>query len=278
MQLTDDDLAIYRERGHWISPVLYSEAEIAEMRTAVMDVCSGHKEPGSRYWLGSGPDEIDPQSPRITQVCNAWWVNKRMREAALDPRIGSIGAQFMGTDEVRLWHDQAIHKPGLGPDGVDEQAGNVGWHQDYAHWQCASTDNFVTAWVALQDTDLENGGMRTIVGSHKWDLRDGAYTFGEKNLTELEERFRRDDEPWIDEPCILKAGQVSFHHALTFHGSGPNLTNNPRLCFIVHMMPADCAVNDAGRYHQNLDLLGPDKRSGDLFAGPCFPQIWADGA
>ncbi len=277
MQLTENALATYRERGYWISPVLYSYEEIAELRNAVKDVCSGRREPGCRYWLGSGPEDLDPQNPRVIQVNNAWWVNSRMREAVLDPRLGYIGAQFTNTDEVRLWHDQAIYKPGVGPDGHDEKAGNVGWHQDYAHWQCASTHNFVTAWVALQDTDLENGGMRTIVGSHKWGLRKSANTFGEKNLEELADRFRREDQSWADEPCILKAGQVSFHHALTFHGSGPNLTSEPRLCFIVHMMPADCAVNEAGRYHQNLDLLGPDKRTGDLFTGPCFPRIWAKG-
>jgi ectoine hydroxylase-related dioxygenase (phytanoyl-CoA dioxygenase family) len=180
----------------------------------------------------------------------------------------------MGTREVRLWHDQAIVKPGVGPDGVAETAGNVGWHQDYAHWQCASTDNFVTAWVALQDTDLTNGGMRTIVGSHRWGLAGDAYTFGEKDLSALEKRFRKEGRPWIDEPCVLKAGQASFHHALTFHGSGPNLTHQPRLCLIAHMMPEDCAVNADGRFHQNLDLLGPDKRTGDRFAGPCFPVLW----
>jgi hypothetical protein len=275
MQLTEKDFEIYRERGYWISPTLYSDDEITELREAVTAVCSGRRKPGSRYWLGNGPGELEPKNPRVIQVCNAWWVNTRLREAALDPRLGRIGAQFMNTNEARLWHDQAIYKPGVGPGGRDEQAGNVGWHQDYAHWQCANTDNFVTAWVALQDTNLENGGMRTIVGSHRWGLSGDAYTFGEQNLDELETRFRREDRRWIDEPCILKAGQVSFHNALTFHGSGPNLTHEPRLCFIVHMMPADCAVNDTGRYHPNLDLLGPDKSPGDLFAGPCFPKIWA---
>jgi hypothetical protein len=37
-----------------------------------------------------------------------------------------------------------------------------------------------------------------------------------------------------------------------------------------------CAVKDAGRYHQKLNLLGPDKRSGDLFADPTFPRMWAE--
>jgi ectoine hydroxylase-related dioxygenase (phytanoyl-CoA dioxygenase family) len=275
MTLTEDDLNTYRERGYWISPVLYTSDEIAELREAVMAVCSGERQNGHRYWLGDGPPEFDPSSSNLIQICNAWYVNDRMKDAVTDPRLGVIGAQLAGTDEVRLWHDQAIYKPGVGAEGVGEQAGNVGWHQDYAHWQCADTDNFVTAWVALQDTDLTNGGMRTIVGSHKWGLAGNAYTFGEKNLEELEERFKKDGQEWIDEPCVLKAGQVSFHHALTFHGSGPNLSNEPRLSFIVHMMPETCALNDNGRYHQNVDMIGGGRKVGDRFDGPAFPVVWS---
>ena len=33
--------------------------------------------------------------------------------------------------------------------------------------------------------------------------------------------------------------EVSFHHCLTLHGSGPNLSDAPRLCVIAHMMPGD---------------------------------------
>ena len=54
-----------------------------------------------------------------------------------------------------------------------------------------------------------------ICGGHKWGLSGNTHTFGQQNLDELKERFHHDDEPWIDEPCILKAGQASFHHALT---------------------------------------------------------------
>lgn len=276
LTLSPADLASYHTRGYWISPVLYSAAEIADLRAAVIAVCRGERANGTRYWLGDGPPATPPagQENRVVQVCNAWWVNARLRQAATDPRLGAIGAQLMATPQVRLWHDQAIVKPGAGPDARQETGGNVGWHQDYAHWQCASTPNFCTAWIALQDTNLQNGGMRTIVGSHRWGLQGDAYTFGEQDLQALEQRFRRPDQPWQDEPCILQAGQVSFHHALTFHGSGPNLTHQPRLCFIAHLMPADCALNDRGRYHPNLDLLGPAKRVGDLFAGPCFPRLW----
>ena len=81
-----------------------------------------------------------------------------------------------------------------------------------------------TAWTDLQDTDLQNGGMRSIVGSHKWGLLEDSNTFGHKDLDGLQARFanQKISGDWIDEPCIMQAGQVSFHHALTLHDSGPN--------------------------------------------------------
>ena len=42
-----------------------------------------------------------------------------------------------------------LYKPGVGPDGDATLSNNIGWHQDYAHWQCADKDHFCTAWVAL---------------------------------------------------------------------------------------------------------------------------------
>src|ERR1051326_4425372 len=270
--ITDEILAEDRKGGYWRSPKLLSDDEIESLRQAVDSVCRGERADDTFYCYSQ--PHFDLTKPNVRQLCNAWWVNHTLRDFLRTPIIGSIAAQFMGTHTVRLWHDQAIVKPGVGSGGSGVRDGNVGWHQDYAHWQCANTTNFCTAWIALQDTDLSNGGMRTIVGSHRWGLSENAYTFGEKDLDGLKARFAREDRPWIDEPCVLKAGEVSFHHALTFHGSGPNLTMAPRLCYIMHMMPHNCGLKRSGLHHPNAGFLGPLAKEGQLFEGDCFPTIW----
>lgn len=272
LTITADDIRRYHDRGSWISPVLFDAHEVAALRQEVLRICRGERDFDGLHWLS--PPNYPEDSPALRQVCNGWWVNRAMREVIKAPVIGYIGSVLMQTDEVRVWHDQILCKPGLGPAGTGEQAGNVGWHQDYAHWQCANTANFCTAWVALQETDLTNGGMRTIVGSHHWGLCDDAATFGEHDLEALKATYHRAGRDWIDEPCLLKAGQASFHHAFTFHGSGPNLSTEPRLSFVIHMMPADCGFTQHGRHHPNADLLGPYVREGDRFTGPYFPRIW----
>jgi len=275
IEITEADIAEYHERGYWRSPKLFTDAEIASIRHEIERIClRDERDTDNWNWLG-GKKWSGYKPTQVRQVTNAWWQNIGVRNAVLKPVIGYIGARLMRSPEARLWHDQVIYKPPS--TGADDREGNVGWHQDYAHWQCSSTPNMCTAWVALQDTDLSNGGMRTIVGSHKWGLQDDAYTFGEKDLQGLQERFAQ-GRPWVDEPCVLKAGEASFHHALCFHGSGPNLSPNPRLNFIVHMMPADCVLRTTGgaMHHLNASMLGPFVRAGTPFAGPRFPRLWPE--
>ena len=191
----------------------------------------------------------------------------------------------MESDTVRIWHDQAVLKPGVGPSGANFKAANIGWHQDYAHWQVASSQRMCTLWIALQDTDLQNGGMRTIVGSHKWGLIPDSDSFHDKDLDQLKHKYAGQHD-WLDEPCVLKAGEASIHHCLCLHGSGPNLTHDPRRSLIIHYMPGGTAYRGRvdpfakilpgrkGNRHANVPLLGPNAKPGDLFEGEAFPQVW----
>jgi ectoine hydroxylase-related dioxygenase (phytanoyl-CoA dioxygenase family) len=180
----------------------------------------------------------------------------------------------MKVDGVRLWSDQVIIKPGT-VDGQATLAGNVGWHQDYAYWRIPSTTNMITAWIALQDTDLGNGGMRTLVGSHRWGQFKDSDTFFDQDLDALREKFSaKIDAEWIDEPCILKAGQASFHHALCFHGSGENQTGKPRLSVVGHYMPDGTTFQPTEKVTTQLRMLGPRPRPGQPIAGDCFPMVY----
>lgn len=272
IEVTDDDVAEYWQRGYWISPKLLSDQQIDVIRHAEQRVWAGDFDTDA---MPEYSEAIKPtyEADALRQCCNVWWLSDEVRKVVTSRNIGRIGARLMKVPSVRLWHDQMLYKPGLGPDG-DSNRGNIGWHQDYGFWQCTSTSNMITAWIALQDTDLTNGGMRTIVGSHNWGLIKDSNTAFELDLETLHQRFSGEDHEWIDEPCILKAGQASFHHALCFHGSGPNLTNDPRMSLVIHMMPEDCTYRGRSQHHTNLIALGPSQRIGQKFDSPHFPILW----
>lgn len=55
----------------------------------------------------------------------------------------------------------------------------------------------------------------------------------------------------------MAAGQVSFHHPLTFHGSGANTSDRMRRSLAIHFVDARVtAVDDPGLWqHYNLALF-----------------------
>lgn len=267
--ITAKDKETFDRDGYWISPKLIDDDTIERLRHA-------HERIWKRDFDGDGYTQSSVPSPKdklaIKKVENGWWVNDEVRSIVTDRNLGRMAAGLLGEKEIRLWHDQVIYKPGAG--GEETKLGNVGWHQDYGYWRCSSTTNMVTVWIALQDTTIENGCMATILGSHKWGEVEGSDTFFDQDMGKLRERFAKRD--WIEEPCILKAGQASFHHALTFHGSGPNNTDAPRLSIVAHLMPGHTSYRKGIQKHSNVLYLGPRPYDGQPFNNEYFPLLYSE--
>lgn len=271
VELTQNDLDFYRREGYWISPKLLSDEQIERLRNAHDRLWARDFDGGGAPMHGGwrpGPDPL-----KIRKTDNGWWANDEVKELVTSPELGRIAAFLMESDGTRLWHDQVILKPGAA--GQETKLGNVGWHQDYGYWQCSSTTNMVTAWIALQDTDLSNGGMMTIEGSHKWGLIPDSNSFFEQDMEALKDKYAQQGREWREVPTIIPAGCASFHHALSFHGSGPNNSDQDRLCVIAHLMPDGTSYRPGIQYHNNVPLLGPRPYAGQPFDGPYFPLLWS---
>ncbi len=111
------------------------------------------------------------------------------------------------------------------------QKGFVSFHQD-AKYIGLEPYNWVTAWLAVTDSNEENGCMRMLSGSHKKNLQEHNQKFDEGNLLT---RGQTIEDIKIEQttPIILKAGQMSLHHPTIVHGSGQNKTNDRRIGFVV---------------------------------------------
>ena len=75
---------------------------------------------------------------------------------------------------------------------------------------------------------------------------------------------------------VVKAGGCTFHHSLTFHGSGPNEATTHRRALVSHLMPVET------RFHPtNVDLIySRYRRRGDLSLDESFfpVALGRDGA
>jgi ectoine hydroxylase-related dioxygenase (phytanoyl-CoA dioxygenase family) len=109
----------------------------------------------------------------------------------------------------------------------------IPWHQDKNYWPMKPAIN-VTAWIALGESNKENGCLRLIPKSHKKDydhvdqgenssFAQGVDVDDEKNAIDVE----------------MKPGEVVFFNESTLHGSNANTSSMPRVaCSVRYTVPS----------------------------------------
>jgi len=145
------------------------------------------------------------------------------------PELLDIVEQLLGPDLI-CWGAHFFCKPG--GDGLE-----VPWHQDGKYWPIRPLAT-CTAWLALDDSTVENGCLRVVPGSHRMqsvyhhrlDERPGLA------IDQVVDDERFDDAAAV--PVELEAGQLSIHDVYMIHGSGPNTSPRRRAGLAVRYMPA----------------------------------------
>lgn len=224
---SDDDVAFYREHGYYKSKKIFTDGEI---NAAI--------EGSERYYRGerdtSLPHEVRGWQPEHGDVLRkndfASLQNRELAALVHKPLLGAIAARLCGSS-VRLWHDQLLYKPISNP----EKAANVGWHTDRAYWKTCTSETMLTAWIPFHDCDEKMGTIMMIDQSLHWSDTTEGLDFFSNDLAGLEKNFKTEGRPIVKVPMNLLKGEVSFHSCLTIHGSGPNLSTQPRRSIAVHM-------------------------------------------
>ncbi|MEM6634360.1 MAG: phytanoyl-CoA dioxygenase family protein [Pseudomonadota bacterium] len=133
----------------------------------------------------------------------------------------------------------------------------VTMHQDLTYWGMGGTSGMVTAWVALSAATPASGCMNFVRGSHKNSILPHADTFDDDNLLsrgqEIAVDVREEDKTAIE----IHPGQMSLHHGLTIHGSGPNQTDDRRIAAVIRYVRPDVA-QESGLPDYAMPLRGTD--------------------
>jgi hypothetical protein len=154
------------------------------------------------------------------------WLNDLIR----DPRVLDPVEQLIGPD-ILLWNTIFWIK----------EAGSksfISWHQDTKYWGLSS-DQVVTAWIALSPASIEAGCMRVMPGTHIGEVlnhedrnhSDNMLTRGQEITTGV------DDDRAVFMP--LEVGQMSIHNYRLAHASGPNESKDRRIGISMHFLPPD---------------------------------------
>ena len=112
----------------------------------------------------------------------------------------------------------------------------VSWHQDSTYWGLSSPD-VVTAWVALTQSNQENGAMAVIPGTHLMDQVPHKDTFDNNNLLSRGQEVAVEIDPARAVRLDLQPGEISLHHVRLVHGSPPNPSADRRIGFAIRYIP-----------------------------------------
>jgi ectoine hydroxylase-related dioxygenase (phytanoyl-CoA dioxygenase family) len=201
--------------------------------------------PHSRRWNPGDPPE------QLCKIDQPHLADHTIYKTISHPAIGQWAAEILNANFVQVWAVQLLNKP---PGGSTQ--GNIGWHQDMQHWKTWWKGEVFTAWLALTDILPDSGPMRFAQGSHKWGLNENpSFFFSEHDHTTQQNAIPKpDDATWQETPALLSAGSVSYHHPLTYHGSGPNHTHTPRQSFAIHLRTEKSTPLDGNSYYtEHLD-------------------------
>lgn len=140
-----------------------------------------------------------------------------------DRRLTDLVAPLLGEDVLTLSADVFVKPP--------RSSKVITWHQDVNFWDLAPWD-VLTAWVALTPATAANGCMRYAPGHHRDRIEHVERPDVSNMLSKGQELAVAVDESTVA-TVELAPGQVSLHHALCPHASGPNTTDSPRAGFAI---------------------------------------------
>ncbi len=181
---------------------------------------------------------------RLQHLHDAQFYSALYSRLMVTPRFTEVVAAVLGTPNVQLHHTKLFVKP-------PENGSPFPLHQD--HPFLPHTHHRVGAAIFhFDDAPVEKGCIRVVPGSHL----DGP------RKHDPEGSFHLPDVPFDSAvPLPAEAGDVVFFTYLTIHGSGLNVSTEPRTTWLIQYRdPADPPTTHAHEHSlgQGMMLAGVD--------------------
>jgi phytanoyl-CoA hydroxylase len=218
----------FGESGYLIVRGLYSTDEVSRIRDAFMTAASDGPVAGLSD-IPAQVDRSDPLSfyPRMMHPHKhpEMAVGQIALEYLLAPRLRGIVTALLGEESLGAQTMFYFKPPG---------ARGQELHQDNFYLR-VKPGTCLAAWLAVDDVDEENGGMKVVPGTHRDEIAC-------PEEADTSRSFTRDYVPVPNGKSAvhanLRAGDVLFFNGSLIHGSTPNTSATRfRRSLIAHYVP-----------------------------------------
>jgi ectoine hydroxylase-related dioxygenase (phytanoyl-CoA dioxygenase family) len=152
--------------------------------------------------------------------------------SAFDEKMVDIASAILGPNVELFMNGQCLYKEPVG--GHPKHL-----HQDASYFE-HRYEGPVGVLSYVVDTDLQNGALHVVPGSHRMGVLKHVDTFSHLGLAE-------EEWPWERAlPIVGQAGDAIFFHVRCIHGSQENHSDKPRPVFIHRYRRADDYVTISG--------------------------------
>ncbi|HLK57097.1 MAG TPA: phytanoyl-CoA dioxygenase family protein [Chthonomonadaceae bacterium] len=240
--------AIYKEQGCLVVrglmkaylPEVQRDIEAAAVQSlALLDqarqVPEGWVTPNGTLFLPAPPNY--PRDKQIMVLAVNYYTSAAFFQSALDPKTLDLMEAILGPNVELYMNGQCLYKE------------PVGGHPKHLHQDAAYFEHKYEGPVGILnyvvDTDLVNGALHVVPGSHRLGMLKHIDTFSHLGLDEQE-------WPWERAlPIVGQAGDAILFHVKTVHGSKENHSQQPRPVFINRYRAADDYVTISGTTTEN---------------------------
>jgi ectoine hydroxylase-related dioxygenase (phytanoyl-CoA dioxygenase family) len=224
-RLSEEQIEFFHENGYLTGIRILEDEQIEKLRNELEELMSPAQTDNPLFYEFNSNESAD-KSKRLFHALGAWRVGESFHDVLWNPRFLIPASQILG-GAVRFWHDQLFVKPA-------RDGGVVAWHQDYSYWTRTVPVAHLSCWIGLDDSTRDNGCVRYIPRSHRWNLLPKGNLASDMNAI-FEVLTGEQKSQFQPIPIELKAGEASFHHPLLVHGSFENSSEHPRRAIVLNV-------------------------------------------
>jgi hypothetical protein len=259
-QLSEEEIALFHKQGYLAGIQVLNDQQVESLCSELAGLMRTSHPAHHLFHEYHSNESKDPNAV-LFHALGAWRTGPAFHDVLWSPAFLVPASQLLG-GPVRFWHDQLFCKPA-------HHGGVVAWHQDYSYWTRTEPMSHLTCWIALDDSDRNNGCLYYVPGSHRWKLLPMTGLTGNMDeiMTVLSPEQKQD---FLPVPIELKRGQCTFHHPLMVHGSFENRSDRPRRATLIN------AFRDGVRSASDEPLLQgvPSIPRGSKMEGQFFPLLF----